>query len=110
MELIWEQEAAGSNPAIPTAVYLGKPGDFWLLATLPDAPLAAVNLPGPVSTLDHVQRDRTGHHYRALAVAAALTPSLIRYPGNAAVPCEPLGRENGSRLPIAVRYQRERES
>jgi hypothetical protein len=77
---------------------------------LPDTPLAAVYLPRPVGALDHMQRDRTGYHQRAVAVAADLTPSPIRNPGNAAVACEPLGSANGSRLPAAVRYQGERES
>jgi len=96
--------------AHPAALSCPPRGAAWLLATLGDASLAAVDLPRMVWALDHVQRDRARCHQRAVAVPADLTPSLIRYPRNAAVAREPPGSGNGSRLPAAVRYKRKRES
>ena len=72
------------------------------LAVLSGASLTAVDLPCPVRALDHVQRDWTGCHQRVAVMAADLSPSRMRDPGNAAVLCEPLGSANWCRLTAAV--------
>src|SRR5580704_1985948 len=55
------------------------------------APVAAVDLPCPVGSLDDVQRNRAGLHRGAAAAAAYLPPALSRDAGQATVPGEPGG-------------------
>src|SRR5580704_2558038 len=55
------------------------------------APVAAVDLPCPVGSLDDMEGNRAGLHRRAAAAAADLPPALSRDACQATVPGEPGG-------------------
>jgi len=57
-------------------------------------PVAAVDLPCPVGSLDDMEGNRAGLHRRAAAAAADLTPALSRDARQATVPGEPGGGGN----------------
>ena len=56
-----------------------------------EAPVAAVDLPCPVGSLDDMEGNRAGLYRRAAAAAADLPPALNRYARQATVPGEPGG-------------------
>ena len=74
------------------------------------APVAAVDMPCLVGSLDHMEGNRAGLHRRAAAAAADLPPALSRDSRQAAVPGKPGGGGSRRWLTTPARYQRRRES
>jgi len=81
----------------------GVPSESW-------APVAAVDLPCPVGSLDDMEGNRAGLHRHAAAAATDLPPALSRDARQATVPGEPGGGRSRRWLTAPVRYQRQRES
>ena len=87
----------GSQFPIPPLVLLGTgPRPLPGMPRESRAPVAAVDLPCPVGSLDDVQGNRAGLHRGAAAAPADLPPALSRDAGQATVPGEPGGgRDRG---------------
>ena len=69
------------------------------------APVAAVDLPCPVGSLDDVESNRAGLYRRAAAAAADLPPALCRDTRHATMAGEPGCGGNRRWLTAAVRHQ-----